>query len=157
MTFTFPTPSYIISICAIFLHKKCADCPENQLAHSGKCKLKCTCPSALFSKIHLSVQADKYLCQCLCCSCQIILPYIMKYILLGNHAFFSLKRKPKLDKTKPLSLVCRKRNDKKIVLSKPTVYPTDECAMGNSNPATGSHGLGCIIQYIFEKVQLTLL
>ena len=39
-----------------FSIQKCVDCSENQLAHSGKCKLKCTCPKTLFSKIHLPGQ-----------------------------------------------------------------------------------------------------
>ena len=38
------------------------DCSENQLAYSGKWKLKCTCPKAIFSKIHLLGQAGNYLC-----------------------------------------------------------------------------------------------
>ena len=33
--------------------KKYVKCSENQLAYSGKWKLKCTCPRALFWKIHL--------------------------------------------------------------------------------------------------------
>ena len=40
-----------IKICNRSMH-----CCENQLAHSGKCKLKCSCPTAIFSKIHLPGQ-----------------------------------------------------------------------------------------------------
>ena len=47
------------------LFYKDVDCSENQLAHSGKWKLKCTCPKAIFSNIHLPGQAGKYLCRTL--------------------------------------------------------------------------------------------
>ena len=36
-----------------FTIKENVKCSENQFAHSGKWKLKCTCLKALFSKIHL--------------------------------------------------------------------------------------------------------
>ena len=42
----------VLGFCAIF-YLKCVDCSENQLAHSGKYKLKCTCPKAIFSEIYL--------------------------------------------------------------------------------------------------------
>ena len=54
-----------LCICAEFSIYKCVDCSENQLAYSGKWKLKCTCPKAIFSKLHLPGQSGKYLCRTL--------------------------------------------------------------------------------------------
>ena len=47
-----------------FFYIKNVKCSENQLANSGKWKLKCTCPKALFFLIHLLRQAGTYVQPC---------------------------------------------------------------------------------------------
>ena len=39
---------------------KMCQCSENQLVHSCKSKLKCTCPKSLFSNIHLPGQVPMW-------------------------------------------------------------------------------------------------
>ena len=50
---------HISGYLCLFPYKN-VECSESQFNHSGKCILKCICPKALFSKIHLPEQAGKY-------------------------------------------------------------------------------------------------